>query len=238
MESYRNFARFYDAAMGDRAKMAGRLRQLISQHKPDAETILELACGTGAMMGQLSEAYEVSGLDLSAEMLSVARKKLPRAEFFEGDMVAFDVGKSFDVIICSFDAINHVLNFSDWKRVFRGVERHLLSGGLFVFDMITERKLERLAREPAFAETFGDNLAVMEVTDAGRRIYNWNVRLFEHRGNNIYRLHEENIKEKSYPLGRVSEALLERFEQVKIVDFKRRRPTSKSERLYFVCRKS
>ena len=237
MESYDKFSPFYDDFMGDRANSALRLRKLIAQNKPSAKTVLELACGTGAVLTHLAKEYEVSGLDLSSRMLSVARKKLPGARFYRADMVAFDVGKKFDVILCVFDSINHVLEFADWKRVFSRIDAHLVEDGLFIFDINTEHKLRRHIEDPASVEKFGENLMIMDITDAGSGVCNWNIKVFEHQKGNIYKLFEEHIKEKSFPVRQVKEALLENFKSVRVIDPKRRRPSDKSERLYFVCTK-
>ncbi len=237
MESYDKFSAFYDAVMGDRANTALRLRKLIARNKPNTKTVLELACGTGAVLTHLAKEYEVSGLDLSSRMLSVARKKLPGARFYRADMVAFDAGKKFDVILCVFDSINHVLEFADWKRVFSRVDAHLVEDGLFIFDINTEHKLQRHIKEPASVEKFGENLMIMDITDAGSGVCNWNIKVFEHQKGNIYKLFEEHIKEKSFPVRQVKEALLESFKSVRVIDPKRQRPSAKSERLYFVCTK-
>src|SRR5262245_53107701 len=132
---YEKFGRFYDAVMGDRTESADFIHSLIQKYKPGAKTLLELACGTGAVLQHLSKHYKVSGLDISAEMLSVARKKLPDAPFYQASMVTFDLSRKFDVIICVFDSINHVLSFADWKRIFRQVSRSLPKDGLFLFDI-------------------------------------------------------------------------------------------------------
>jgi SAM-dependent methyltransferase len=237
METYDKFAAFYDAVMGDRTKTALYIRDLITQNKPDAKTVLELACGTGAVLAHLAEEYEVCGLDLSPKMLSAARKKLPDAPFFNENMVTFKIGRKFDVILCVFDSINHVLNFADWKKIFRRVEAHLVENGLFIFDINTERKLQRHIREPAFIEEFGENLMIMNITDAENGVSNWSIKIFEHQKNDVYKLCEENIQEKSYPVSQIKEALLEKFKSVKVFDKAQRKPSSKSERLYFVCQK-
>jgi predicted TPR repeat methyltransferase len=95
------------------------------------------------MLNYLQRHYEVSGLDTSSRMLSIARKKVPRAKLFQQDMVAFHIDDRFDVICCVFDSINHVTCFSDWKKVFAGAREHLSPGGCFIFDINTQRKLER-----------------------------------------------------------------------------------------------
>ena len=175
MGLYEKFGRFYDAVMGDRAESAALIHQLIRNHKPGAKTLLELACGTGAVLRHLAKHYKVSGIDVSPEMLSVARKKLPEARFYQASMAQFELGEKFDVIICVFDSINHLLSFADWKRVFRSAARHLTDDGLFLFDINTERKLQRHIQEPPWVKPFDGNLLVMEITDAGHGVSNWNI---------------------------------------------------------------
>jgi len=80
--------------------------------------VLELGCGTGSMLEHLQDSYQVSGLDTSSRMLSIARKKVSRAGLFRQNMVDFKINERFDVIFCVFDSINHVRRFSDWKKVF------------------------------------------------------------------------------------------------------------------------
>jgi predicted TPR repeat methyltransferase len=120
MTSYERFGEFYDAVMGDRRAAAEQVVELIQAAKPDAKNVLELGCGTGSILKCLQDAYEVSGLDISGKMLSVARKKVPRSKLFRQDMVDFRIDGRFDVIFCVFDSLNHVRRFSDWKKVFAG----------------------------------------------------------------------------------------------------------------------
>ena len=149
MTSYERFGEFYDAVMGDRRAAAEQVVELIRAAKPNAKNVLELGCGTGSILKCLQDAYEVSGLDISGKMLSVARKKVPRSKLYRQDMVDFRIGDRFDVIFCVFDSINQVRRFSDWKKVFAAVRRHLSPGGCFIFDINTQRKLERLIAGPA-----------------------------------------------------------------------------------------
>ena len=238
MPSYGKLDRFYDAAMGDRTEMASYIRRLVRRHKPKAKTLLELACGTGAILHVLGKSYDVVGLDLSPQMLSLARKKLPHVRFYRKDMVSFDLGKKFDVIICVFDSINHVLKFADWTKIFRNAARHLEKDGLFLFDVNTEAKLQRLINAPTRVHKFGRNLEFINVTDGRRGIANWNIRVFEHRRGNKYGLFEEDIKEISFPVNKIKAALRKQFTNVKVIDPLGRKPSGKSDRLYFMSKRT
>jgi SAM-dependent methyltransferase len=237
MASYDTFAKFYDAVMGDRAEATECLREFIRKGCPEAKTILELGCGTGSVLKHLAKEYEVCGLDQSRKMLSVTRKKVPQARLFRQDMVRFNLPERFDVICCVYDSINHVLSFAGWKKLFASVYRHLADGGIFVFDVNTQKKLNRHIAEPAWVHPFGNNLLIIKVTDARNHASNWNIRVFEHTKGNRYLLHEENIQEVSFPKSSIVAALKVHFRRVKVIDADRNRPSSDSERLYFICNK-
>jgi len=235
MTSYERFGEFYDAVMGDRRAAAEQVMDLIRAAKPDAKNVLELGCGTGSILKHLQDAYEVSGLDLSGKMLSVARNKVPRSKLFRQDMVEFRIDGRFDVIFCVFDSINHVRRFSDWKKVFAAVRRHLLPGGCFIFDINTQRKLERHIGEPPWVHRFGRNLLIMDVTALPSGGSNWNVKVFEHLNGSRYALHEEDIVAVSFPPRQVVAALRSQFMKVRVIDPDRSRPSTKSERLFFTA---
>lgn len=238
MADYDIFGKFYDAVMGDRAQATERLRGFIRKAHPRAKTVLELACGTGSVLKHLSKHYDVSGLDLSRQMLALARKKVPHAKLSRQNMVKFHLRKRFDVICCVFDSMNHVPAFADWKQLFGNVHRHLLAGGVFIFDINSQKKLNRHMAEPAWVHRFGNNFLIMKVTGTRRnRGSNWNLKVFERAAGNRYVLHEENIQEVSFPVPKIVSALRVNFPSVQIIDADRKRPSPESGRLYFVCKK-
>src|ERR671937_1080142 len=162
LPGYDVFAPFYDALEGERTPHARYLRSLIKEHAPRARTLLELACGTGSILKQLWTHYEVAGLDLSEEMLEIAAEKVPGVPLFRGDMRAFDLGEQFDVVLCVYDSINHLLRFDEWKMVFARSHRHLNENGILVFDVNTTHQLAALVDQPPLTHWFGDeNLLVM-----------------------------------------------------------------------------
>ena len=237
MASYDTFAKFYDAAMREPTETAALLEALIQEFHPDATSLLELACGTGAVLKRLRRTYQIVGLDISEGMLEVARRNVPYATFYQGDMSTFSLPLSFDVILCVFDSINHLVSFAQWQSLFRQVHHHLNADGLFIFDINTLAKLERLARAPTWVHEFANNYMLMKITETENHLYNWRVQVFERVGNDLFQLHETNILEASFALPQIEHAVKEYFEinrlfvpgNIEIV------PTS--ERVYFVCQK-
>ncbi len=230
-------APFYDPVMGDRAQHARYLRSLIQKHAPRARTLLELACGTGSILEQLWTHYDVTGLDLSEEMLEVAAEKLPGVPLFRADMRTFDLGERFDVVLCVYDSINHLLRFDEWRAVFSRAQNHLNESGLFLFDMNTKWQLAALVEEPPVTRWFGErNVLIMDVAASGRGVVTWQLRVFECLAGSRYVLHEEDIPEISFPADRVRAASEKLFARVWVYDARRSRPSPRSERLHFVCR--
>jgi len=238
MASYDIFGNFYDAVMGDRADASEQLRRLIRRASPKAKNILELACGTGSVLKHLSKYYDVWGLDLSRKMLSIARKKVPEARLSRQNMVTFHLQLKFDVICCVFDSMNHVASFTHWKQLFGNVHQHLSPGGVFIFDINTQKKLDRHIAEPSWVHRFGNNFLIMKATAKRKKTgSNWNIKVFERIRGNRYLLHEEDIQEVSFPTRKIVRALGVHFPSVEISDTQRKSPSTESDRLYFICKK-
>ncbi|HEX3052988.1 MAG TPA: class I SAM-dependent methyltransferase [Aggregatilineaceae bacterium] len=134
---YNQSAQFYDLVYGykDYAGEAQAIHKLITQYcRSGGNVLLDVACGTGRHLDYLQEFYAVSGLDLSAELLTVARQRLPGATFYEADMVDFDLGVQFDVIICLFSAIGYVQTDPCLWQTVQGMSRHLKPGGVVIVE--------------------------------------------------------------------------------------------------------
>lgn len=231
---YDIFAPFYDVVMGDRSKVAKKITELIGEFNPNAKTILELAVGTGTNLVPFADNYEVSGLDLSEGMLGVARAKLPGVNFYNQSMADFKIDKKFDVIMCLFDSINHILDFAQWKVMFENAKQHLADSGTFIFDVNTPEKLKRVVDEKPGQREFDGNTMIMTVSDEGNGVTNWNVKITE-RKDGVETIHEDNIKEVAFP----TETVLQLAQGVFGEAEARPEPVAKSgvvERVYFVCK--
>jgi SAM-dependent methyltransferase len=222
--------------MGDRGPVIERVRGYLRRYRPDAGSLLELGCGTGAVLAGLAGALRVTGVDLSPEMLAVAARNLPGVRLVAADITRFSLGTRFDVVICVFDTLNHLPTFGAWAAMFGRVDAHLAEGGLFVFDVNTVGRLRRLAAAPAHAEDFGPHTLIMDVTAGQDGVFRWDVRIFEHIGGPEFRLHHERIGELGVPLARIQEVLAPCFELLEATDTSGRPADDESDRAYFVYR--
>ena len=238
MPSYDRFARFYDAAMDDPAPRAVRVVEFIDRYLPEAQTVLELGCGTGSILAHLTSFGGLTGLDRSPEMLAVARTKVPTAQLIEGDMSSFALGQRFDVVVCVFDSLNHLLSFAEWVSMFAAVEDHLVEGGLFIVDVNTLGELRRLGEEPPWVYEFDEHVLIMDVALAGDGLSWWDIRIFEHVGESQYLLHHEEIGELGVELSRLRTALESRFVVLEEVDEVGDPPTDESVKAHFALRRA
>ena len=237
MTDYDRFARFYDRVVGDRTPEIDRIRTYISKHRPGARSLLELGCGTGALLSGLAEDLAVTGIDRSPEMLSVAARTVPRARLVQADMTAFTLPDRYDVVMCMFDALNHVTTVDGWLRLFRCAHDHLSDGGLFVFDVNTTGRLRGLADGPPYRDEFDGNFLLMTVRPAHQGLVLWETRIFAHQGDDIYRLHREQIYELGVPVGEIREALAGQFELLEEESLDGSPVSDSSDRVYFACRR-
>lgn len=236
MAAYADFAGFYDQVMGDRSSDIERVRGYIRRYLGSAGSLLELGCGTGAVLAGLAADMPVSGIDLSPEMLAAAAGNVRGARLVQADMTRFSLGVRFDVVICVFDTLNHLPRFNSWLELFDRVHEHLAPGGLFAFDVNTVGRLRRLWRGPAFAEDFGPHTVIMDVTPGGGDLSNWEVRIFERLSGDQFRLHRETIPELGVPLARIHSALAENFELLEETDLHDGAVTDESDRVFFAYR--
>ena len=138
---YDNFAWLYDKEFVEYAKaIFPVLKDIAGDKLPDGARVLDLCCGTGQLAKVLTEKdYKITGIDGSAEMLRYARINAPEAEFINEDARTFKLPSVYDAVFSTFDSLNHILKVSELLRTFKNTYKCLVSGGIFIFDLNTER---------------------------------------------------------------------------------------------------
>nr|WP_272950300.1 class I SAM-dependent methyltransferase [Nocardioides cynanchi] len=86
-----------------------------------------------------SDGHSCVGVDRSSAMLAEARRKADDrgavVEWVPGDMTAFDLGRTFDLVFITANSLLHLHEIDDLVSCFRSVRRHLAPGAQFVFDV-------------------------------------------------------------------------------------------------------
>jgi SAM-dependent methyltransferase len=130
-------AALYDALYAHKgyADEARRLHALIERHKETrGSALLDVACGTGSHLAFLRQHYSVEGLDLDPVLLDIARRKLPDIPLHQADMVDFELGREFDVVVCLASSIGYARTVLRLRHSVATMGRHLRPGGVLVVE--------------------------------------------------------------------------------------------------------
>lgn len=135
----KNYAEYYELFNKgkDYSNEVKFLEKIFQKYGENIKNILDLGCGTGIHVKLLaSKGYNITGLDLSKEMIDIAKSKnILNAEFIVGDMSNFNLNKKFDVVICMFAVMDYLTENKQIESFFKSVKNHLNSDGLLVLDV-------------------------------------------------------------------------------------------------------
>jgi SAM-dependent methyltransferase len=133
---FQRSAACYDAlyAGKDYDGEVARIETIIEVRHPGAETLLDVACGSGKHLERLRRRYRVEGLDLSDDLLAIARERLPGVPLHRADMAEFELPRRFDVVTCLFSAIGYVVTEERLQRAVAAMARHLERRGVLIVE--------------------------------------------------------------------------------------------------------
>ena len=135
---YERSAQYYDILSDDSRNIEWEVQEVLAGvrqlQQPDGSSLLDVACGAGRFIGYWQEHYQVEGLDLSSEMLKIARQKQPDVTFHQADMLDFDLDRRFDVIVCLGSAIAYFHPIERMSRALATMARHLNPGGVLAVE--------------------------------------------------------------------------------------------------------
>ncbi len=187
--SYTAFAYVYDELMDNVPydEWAQYLIGLLKENGVESGLVCELGCGTGQMTRRLAEAgYDMIGIDLSEDMLEVAREQeygsygditdsercvgeeLTKEEalsddtepdrilYLQQDMRSFELYGTVAAVVSICDSMNYITAEEELLQVFQLVNNYLDREGVFIFDLNTEYKYKELLGDTTIAENRED----------------------------------------------------------------------------------
>lgn len=242
---YQTFAELYDELFDP--AMYQQWLDFVRREYPNQDgQLLELACGTGRLGVLLAQAgYQVTGLDLSENMLALAQRHADEAAvtlpLLQGDMLDLSEIGTFDAVTCFADSFCYLPDITTVQRAFEQVAQHLTAAGEFLFDVITPYQTDEVY--PGYMYNYRDeDRAFMWTSYAGEQphsaehdltffIYNDDKQAFDE----VSELHQE----QTYVLADYQQALQAAgFNHVMVsADFGRQQPDDQTTRWFFKCRK-
>lgn len=139
VKPYQKVSLFYDQMMDhvDYGHWSRYIQLLIRKFGLPHRRILEAGCGTGSFAGTFP--FPLIGMDLSTEMIRIARKRYPDAMLLVDKMPELGSLKteSCDGVLILYDTINYLTDPEDWSLLFRRLLDILTPKGWVIFDIVT-----------------------------------------------------------------------------------------------------
>ncbi|UMT77088.1 class I SAM-dependent methyltransferase [Staphylococcus roterodami] len=150
MSQYAEMSLVYDQLTQDQPYE--KWYELVANNCENGSNILDIGCGTGSLTVQLVNLGQVTGMDLSIDMLTVASQKSTSVNWIEGDMTSFDLQQKFDVITIFCDSLNYLQDENAVIETFKNVYNHLNDSGVFMFDVHTVHKMMTLFNNQSYID--------------------------------------------------------------------------------------
>lgn len=248
--AYHHFAKLYDQLM-DHAPYDEWVKfteEILRKSGKSVKQIVDLGCGTGEITLRLANAgYQLIGVDLSTEMLTLAADKSGRAgkniTWLQQDIRKLTGLKDIEVMISYCDVLNYITTEADVLSVFENVFQSLAADGMFIFDIHSLEYAETRLREQTFTDV-EDNLAYIWDCEPGEAIgemFHYITFFAENEQNGLYERFDELHHQQVYPTALYVELLKEAgFSKIEIYnDFKVEKPISQKnvERFFIVAQK-
>ncbi len=160
--SFATLADIYDRINGEAYKpYADMLEDAFKQADIEVKEVLDLGCGTGGITALLADrGYDMIGLDISPEMLNIARERNfgKNTLLLCQDMCEFELYGTVQAIYSSFDCLNYIVENKGLQQVFVLARNYLEAGGLFIFDVNTLFRYKNVFDGNSFVYDFEDGV--------------------------------------------------------------------------------
>lgn len=204
MIPYDTLAAWYDELMGDVPYdlWGDRILETLGDRP---QRILEFACGTGQITGQLLKAgHWVTAVDQSEAMLQEAQTRLAnhggKLKLIAAEMLAFNTTDTFDSILSVCDGFNYLAEPEALERMLDKCKRLCKPGGLILFDLSTDWKFRNQLQDTVIAENHEDMAFIWENHyDEARRLLEFDLTFFIRQGSLFRRETEHHIQRAHSP---------------------------------------
>ncbi len=243
---YRNFAKYYDHLITDLSysDRAVYFKKVIDTFLPETTLLLDMGCGTGSLCVELANlGYDVTGVDVSPEMLSEAVAKTSQTEhnilYLCQDMREIDLYGTMDTVLCTLDTLNHITEEADLDKTFAKLSNFVADDGLFIFDINTIYKHMHVLSNNTFVFENEEVYCVWQnAYEEESEIVEISLDFFEYE-DGVYHRSSEEFCERAYSTELLTALLNKNNFTVKAIydEDSFNPPHSESERLVFVAKR-
>ncbi len=242
---YRNFASRYDILMknADYEKRTEFICSLFSAYDRMPALLLDLACGTGEFSERFNrKGVSVIGVDISEDMLCIARDKSVKngsdVLYLCQNATELDLYGTVDGAVCMLDSLNHITDRDDLKKAISRVSLFLEKDRLFIFDVNTAYKHNKVLADNSFVfEEEGFMCVWQNITE--NNVTDMKLDFFTENEKGGYSRSTEYITERAYTESEIKSVLdAANLEILAVLDDMTGTPaTDKTERAVYVTRK-
>lgn len=174
MSNMYQWADYYDLTQRG---VSGDVAFYLEQAEQSGGKVLDLACGTGRISIPMALAgMDVTGLDLSSEMIEKARQKASEAgvadslRLLQGDMRNFDLSQTFSLIMIPFRSFLHLLQIHEQMKALTCIRKHLALGGKLVMNVFVPKishfheENEKMSLRGTYRLDTGEEVAMWDYT--------------------------------------------------------------------------
>lgn len=244
MDAYTGFAQVYDTLMDNvpYKEWGERIIRLLRHYGVTGGLMLDLGCGTGNLTEFFARAgYDMIGVDISSEMLSVALEKKQKSGldilYLEQDMRELELYGTVSAAVCCCDTLNYILKYDEFVSVLRLVNNYLDPEGIFIFDLNTIFKYEQIG-DSVIAENREACSFIWENSWHNlEKINEYDLNIFIREEDGRYRRFTETHFQRGYAVEQVVKAVEEAgMELLDIQDDMGQAPMLDSGRIYVIAR--
>jgi len=219
--------------------------KIISLYTRRPNSFLDVACGSGRHDRILSQkGFSVVGIDISSNLLKLARLRDRRTTYKKADMRSFDLGKQFDCILSLWDAYTYLSQPKDMRSFLNKCHKHLKPGGLIILDSrnFFKRDVEgRIEQRNFLAGDYDVNLIIRRNTNLKDKVHEAiYVYILIHRKKEEHFVIFDQELVRIYPLSDLSKYFGSRFQIIRLFgdfDLKQNYNEQSSKRLIIVAQK-
>lgn len=204
--SFKDYAKYYDLIYKDKdyRKEVDFIEEIFENiHNP--KKILEVGCGTGNYTRILLEReYEVTGVDISEEMLKIAREKCS-CNFITGNITTVLIEDKFDACIAMFAVIGYITKNSDIIKALDNIRRHLKPNGIFIFDVWNGLAVMKMRPEQRIKEMEDNEIKIIRIAVPKLRPFDhicevyYKLLIINKENNNFYEIDEKHVVRFFFP---------------------------------------
>jgi ubiquinone/menaquinone biosynthesis C-methylase UbiE len=111
------------------------LDRLLKKHIKKGQKVIDAGCGNGRtinyLVGKGINPKDIVGVDISNQLLSIAKKSFPESTFIKADITSWVTSKKFDLVTCIF--VLHYFDIYSFRKTLHNFYSYLKKDGILIY---------------------------------------------------------------------------------------------------------